>query len=125
MVRKGLTWGMFIRNYLLEHGEAYINELLGAYNMYLASMGYKPIKYSTMRKYVWILRKLGLVKVTRIQPPTEEMKQLQPRIYIAIVEGKEDDPAWYNPQVAYNPEWGLGSARYVRKGVKFFEEKKE
>ena len=121
MVRKVKTWGLFVRDFLLRKKEAYTEQIWREYNLYLARNGYPPVKYSTMRKYMWILRKLGLIELSRVEQVGDPLGHLQPRFYLKIVEGKENDPAWYNPQVAYNPEWGLGSLRYKRKGTKFFE----
>lgn len=118
MTRKLKTWGVFVRDYLLNKGEAYIQEIWRAYNLYLMQNGYRSIEYPTMRKYIWILRKLGLITNTRIEYHEDPHGYLSPRVFIKIVEGKENDEAWYNPQKAYNPEWALGSRRYVRKTKK-------
>jgi len=64
-------------------------------------------KYSSFRRYFYILKKLGLIEFTREE--TGENPQLQPRRYYTVVEEFSDlDDAWRKPQVVLYPEtvWG-------------------
>ena len=63
------TTGEFIRDYLQEKGEAYIHETWMAFQDDLRERGLEWWgKYSSFRRYFYILKKLGLIEFTREEP---------------------------------------------------------
>jgi len=102
------TTGEFIRDYLQKEGEAYIHETWMAFQDDLREYGLEWWgKYSSFRRYFYILKKLGLIEFTREEP--SEKPQLQPRRYYRVVPEYSDlKRAWRKPQVVMYPEtvWG-------------------
>jgi len=102
------TTGEFIRSYLQKKGEAYIHETWMAFQDDLRKYGLEWWgKYSSFRRYFYILKKLGLIEFTHEKP--SEKPQLQPRRYYKVVERYAGlDEVWTKPQVVMYPEtvWG-------------------
>ncbi len=97
--------GMAIREFLLKVGEAY------PYWFYRCFKKVKPsTSYQSVARYFYILRRLGLIEPTRVEPSRSRF----PRHYFRIVPGREDDPAWFHPQEVLYPETALGARRYSR-----------
>jgi len=67
-------------------------------------MGYKPPSYNSVRKMVYVLHKLGLIRKTR-ERAVKGYPTAFPRTYYEVTPGREGDPAWRNPYAAlYYPE---------------------
>lgn len=118
-MRKIITWGMWIRKYLLKKGSDYINNIYREYNKFIASNGYKPIKYSTFHFYIRVLESLNLVKTDRLGKPPQPW--LKPRRYVRINPDKVKSILWYNPLEAYWKKMGYGEkvgSRYYQKREK-------
>ena len=99
--------GLSIREYLLTLGEGY------PYGFYRCFKKVKPsVSYESVRRYFYILKKLGLIEHVGARPSSRGYE----RHYYRIVPGREDDPLWFHPQEALYPETRLGAKRYVRKG---------
>ena len=63
------TTGEFIRDYLQEKGEAYIHETWMAFQDDLREHGLEWWgKYSSFRRYFYILKRLGLIEFVRKEP---------------------------------------------------------
>jgi hypothetical protein len=110
--------GLFIREYLLEHGEAYPQEIWRALKEKRKSLG---IAYGTVRSfhlnYIYVLKKLGLIQPVRREKVNPKWF---PRTYYRIVPGMEDSPLWSAPQIALDPRRGKPSIRrkYARERKK-------
>jgi DNA-binding PadR family transcriptional regulator len=88
---------MFIRDYLLSHGEGYIHEIYRAFREWLKAENYVKLpSYQSFRTYFWRLRRLGLIEFVRDEPSGNPFLKA-PRKYYRIVPGKENDEGWINP----------------------------
>ena len=95
---------LFIRDYLLEHGEGYIHEVYRSFREWLKSEGYTRFpSYQSFRTYFWRLRNLGLIEFVREEPSSNPVLKA-PRRYYRIVPGMENDVRWINPFRAIYPE---------------------
>jgi len=105
--------GLAIREYLQYVGEGY------PYEFYVCFKKVKPTtSYASVRRYFYILKKLGLIEPVRTEPSS---KGGFPRTYYRIV--IYDDPRWFAPQEALYPETRLGKKRYEKyKMAKVVEE---
>ena len=91
---------LFIRDYLLEHGEGYAQEMWR--ELKKAREGRNVCTYDSFkRNYVYILKKLGLIEETR-REPVPGQPNWHERRYYRIVPGREDlTDEWTNPQKAW------------------------
>lgn len=105
--------GLFIRDYLLKHGEAYAQEIWRALKVARKSVGLSACTYQSFRtNYIYVLKKLGLIEPVR----TERVRKgWFRRVYYRIVPGRENDPRWGCPQGALDPRRKLGSKKYKHK----------
>jgi hypothetical protein len=104
-VLKERTTGLAIREFLQEEGEAGPNDFFKVFRRVKESTSYPSV-----RRYFWILKKLGLIEPTRrVMGQGTIAKQLY-----RIVPGAEADPRWDHPQIALYPETALGRAKYGR-----------
>jgi len=69
--------------------------------------------YSSVRRYFYILEKLGLIEFVREEP--SKRPKLAPRRYYKLIIGREDHPAWAHVQVVTHPGTRFGGARYAGK----------
>ena len=107
---EGLT-GSAISEFLRQVGEGSPNDFLKAFRKVK-----KKTSYGSVRRYFWILKKLGLIEPTR----RELGRVVIPKQLYRIVPGMEHDPRWSAPQVALYPGTRFGGARYKkakRKGL--------
>jgi hypothetical protein len=93
---------LFIRSYLKENGEAYIQQMWNAYRKHCLKNSYKPPSRQSFGNYVWMLRKLELIKFAR----QEEGLKGTLRHYFKLNPEKMEDEAWLDPLKA------LGLRRY-------------
>jgi len=95
--------GMAIREYLLQVG-------VGCpYEFYKCFKKVKPnTSYGSVVRYFWMLKKLGLIEVVG----TEDRGYGIPRKLYRLVPGREDDPAWFRPQIVMYPQTKWGRKRY-------------
>lgn len=92
--------GYAVRDYFLERGEGYASEFLREWRK---QTNRKPSAASISRLF-WILRQLDLIEKVRDEPSGRG----RPRAIYRIFPGRENDPAWFNPQAALLPETALG-----------------
>jgi len=85
------------------------------YDFYKEFRGVKPTtSYNSVRRYFYILRKLGLIEFVTTAP--SEKGGFPKRLYW-VVPGMEEDPRWAYPQIALYPITGFGGRhgrRYKR-----------
>jgi len=120
-VKRGwiLPTGIFIRDYLLEHKEAYVQEIWRALKEARKKANIHYGSYQSFRvNYIYVLKKLGLIRPVR-KEKAENPKWFD-RTYYEIVPGREMDPRWAHPQTALNPIRGgspyrRGYARAAKK----------
>lgn len=102
--------GELIRGHLLDKGESYPKEVYTYLNEFIdtleSSTGkpYEKPSYMSVRKYLYVLKELGLITFTR-EKPVRNYPTAFHRRYFRIVPGMETDPRWRNPYTAkYYPE---------------------
>jgi hypothetical protein len=102
-VLKETLTGLAIREFLSQVGEGAPNDF------YREFRKVKPTtSYDSVRRYFYILKRLGLIEPTR----TEKGKAPIPRQLYRIVPGMEGAPEWMAPQIAMYPETKWGRRRY-------------
>ena len=110
-VLKEITTGIFIRNFLIEHGEGYGMEIWRALKEARGSI--KVCSYqSFVSNYIWVLKQLGLIEKVRTEPASNP--KFFARTYYRITPGKEKSLKWSQPQKSLNPNRALGSKRYKK-----------
>jgi Cdc6-like AAA superfamily ATPase len=89
----GKRTSLFIKSYLKEKGEAYVQEIWNAYRKHCLRNGYRPPSRQSFGNYVWMLKKLGLIEFVR------EEKGLKGtvRCYYKLNPSKIKDEAWNDP----------------------------
>jgi len=106
-VKRGwlMPTGIFIRDYLIVHRRGYSQQIWRALKAERAKAGIYYGTYQSFRvNYIYVLKKLGLIR------PVRKEKAKNPkwfdRTYYEIVPGREKDPRWAHPQIAFNPMRG-------------------
>jgi len=97
--------GLAIREYLLAVGEGSPNDFLKEFRKVK-----KKTSYASVRRYFYILKRLGLIEFTR----RVWGKGRIPKSLYRIVPGQEDSPFWIHPQVALYPDTRWGARRYEK-----------
>jgi hypothetical protein len=97
--------GLAIREYLLAVREGCPNDFYKEFRKVKAKTS-----YGSVRRYFYILKKLGLIEPTR----REWGRGTIPKQLYRIVPGMEDSPLWSAPQVALYPATRFGGARYTK-----------
>ena len=94
---------IMIRNILLNRGQASPYEVWQTIKRRCEEAGYRPPTYLSIATAFWILRKLGLIELTK-RAPSSKRGWLK-RSLFRIVPGKENAREWENPRLAlYDPE---------------------
>jgi len=96
---------MAIREYLLAVGEAGPNDFYKEFRKVK-----KKTSYDSVRRYFYILKRLGLIEPTRRVPGRGPI----PKQLYRIVPGMEDAPEWRAPQIELYPATRFGGARYAK-----------
>jgi len=109
------TTGSFIRDYLLEKGEACVYEVWDAFRRRLKEMGVEWWgSYDSFRRYFYMLARLNLIRFVREGPSSRPW--LHPKRYYAVVPENADlIEAWNAPQVVLYPATVYGKRRYRKK----------
>ncbi|MDI6884800.1 MAG: hypothetical protein QMD22_00330 [archaeon] len=107
--------GLFIRDYLLDHGEGYAMQIWRALKEKRGSK--KVCSYSSfVANYIWILRQLGLIEKVRTEAARN--RAYYDRVYYRITPGKEQSQEWNAPQKTLDPRRALGSKKYRKEKPK-------
>jgi len=101
------TTGEWIREYLTKVKEDYIFSIWKQYKQEMKKGGYKYASYATFRRYVWILKKLGLIEFIRKEKSVHG-KRILYKHYYKLNESKISSDMWYNPQAVIYSETRLG-----------------
>jgi len=88
-----------IRGLLISRREAYPREIYHYLKAEITEMGYKPPSYNSVRKMIYVLEKMGLIRFVR-EEPVAEFPTAFKRRYYEVTPGREEDPAWRNPYAA-------------------------
>jgi len=88
-----------IRGLLISRREAYPREIYRYLKAEISRMGYKPPSYNSVRKMIYVLEKMGLIRFVREEPVAEFPTAFERRYY-EVTPGREEDPAWRNPYAA-------------------------
>jgi len=100
---------LFIRDYLLKHGEGYVQEIWR--ELKKARGGLHVGSYENFKtNYIYVLKKLGLIEEVRREPVPGQPKWYMRRYY-RIVPGKESAEEWVNPQKV----WKLKQYGYYKR----------
>jgi DNA-binding PadR family transcriptional regulator len=100
---------LFIRDYLLEHGEACPYDIVKALRGEKEKEEKRRVSYQNIRNYFYLLRKLGLIEPSgRVEPSSKPF--LQPKIFYRLTKkGLSTDPEsleWLDPHRAlYRESW--------------------
>jgi hypothetical protein len=101
-----LGTGAAIREYLK------VVRVASPYEFYKEFRKIKPrTSYNSIRKYFYIARKLGLIRLVDIEPSSR--RGFMKRLY-ELTPGSEFDPRWEYLQIAYYPITGFGGKRGKR-----------
>jgi len=84
---------------LIARRESYPREIYHYLKAEISRMGYKPPTYNSVRKMIYILEELGLIRFVR-EEPVAELPTAFKRRYYEVTPGKEGHPAWRNPYAA-------------------------
>jgi len=84
---------LFIRSYLKENVEAYIQQMWNAYRRFCLKNGYRPPSRQSFGNYIWMLRKLGLIEFVREEKGLKKTL----RRYYKLNSNKINDRIWNNP----------------------------
>lgn len=95
--------GHFIRDYLIEKGEAYVYEIYRAYRDWCRKNKIHGISYEGMRAYIYALKKLGLIELSRIEGGVGKLAH---RHYYRVVKDRIYDEMWNNIMKAYRERKG-------------------
>jgi len=92
--------GRFIQGFLKEKGQAYIKEMWQGWADFCdraekVDAHFKKGDYATMRVYVWLLKKLGLIRL--VKRVASVRKGFFERSIYAMNPKKISDPAWTRP----------------------------
>jgi len=98
--------GRFIKGYLLEKGSAYVKEVWESWSDFVdraetIDVHFKRGDYATMRTYLWLLKRLGLIRLVR-KVPSIRKGYFERNVY-AVNPRKVDDPAWLRPLQSLYP----------------------
>jgi len=89
----GKRTSLFIREFLKENKEAYIQQMWNGYKKYCIKNGYKPPSRQSFGNYIWMLKKLELIEFVR----EEKGMKGTVRHYFRINQDKIDDEGWKDP----------------------------
>lgn len=94
----------WIRSYLLMFGEGNPYSMWKEYKEFCELLGVRPGSYLSFARYMWILKKLGLITVSR-REPTKGI----PKTYYRINRMSIDSPLWRRPEQSLYPsvDWKL------------------
>lgn len=116
------SWGVYIKDYLLTEAsnqEDYVFSIYKHYNQHLKDNNYKQISFSSFVGYIWLLVKLGGIRLTRTEPAhvTSESPDIADylytvdkppkmhlggtRHYYEVVPGTENEGYWHSPRLKW------------------------
>jgi len=101
--------GIFIRRYLVEHGEGSPSDVFRE----LRKVRPKA-SYANTRRYFYILRELGLIEFSRLEKGRGLWMKRLYRLTRRGLELPEMAPEWMAPQVELYPATRWGGRRYPR-----------
>jgi len=92
--------GFWIKNHLLEVGEDYTRRMYERYLQFIEiaeqyGIKFKKPRYHSFINYILALRRLDLIRISRITPPVK--KFAKPRRYYTVNPAKIDSPEWDRP----------------------------
>ena len=105
---KGPTVGLFIRDYLLEHGPSSAHDIWKAWKEIRKKAGRKaPTYQSFYHNYIWRLKQMGLIReVGRIRKGGGFKRVV---VLLDVVPERINDPAWLSVQGFYAEYRGYGT----------------
>jgi len=100
---KKTSIALFIRDHLTKVGEASIYDIYTEYKKDSDIRGYKPVRYSSVRVIVYVLRKVGVIKNTKDESPMHKWT-MHDRRFIKLVKGQEGQIVWDDVWKYYHTE---------------------
>jgi len=104
---KKIRLGLFIRDYLMQKGEAYPYEIFRAYREEQKKHGWKKSSYHSFWRYFYILRELGLIRRSGKTKKGKYENTLE-QVYYRAVKRRINSPLWKTPQKKLWESAGLG-----------------
>jgi len=97
-----ISTGRWIRYHLTEEvAEDYVYRMWKAFEAVKKEAGQKEATYYNFTRYIWVLKELQLVEVSRKEPSDFPNRD---RSYYRVLPGGIEDPAWEDPQGALLPK---------------------
>lgn len=97
-----ISTGRWIRFHLTkEVAEDYVYRMWKAFEELKKKVGQKEATYYNFRRYIWTLKELQLVELSRTEPSRFQNRD---RRYYRVMPGGLEDPAWEDPQGALFPK---------------------
>ncbi|MEM1522291.1 MAG: hypothetical protein QXU69_04655 [Thermofilaceae archaeon] len=95
----------WIRGYLLMFGSGYPYGMWREYRVFAERLGINPGSYTSFARYIWILKRLGLIVPIRVEPRPRGL----PRTYYSVAPGMEGSPIWRRPEQHMYPsvDWTI------------------
>ena len=94
MPKRKTSLSEHIRDYLNNHGTAYVSELRRAYCDHCENEEYDAPSYDSVRSTIWELKQLGLIEPSHTEP---SKGGLQPRQYYRLAPGAMGED-WSDPR---------------------------
>ena len=91
--------GEWVRGYLLTFKEGYSYEMWKEYTQFAGYLGINPGTYICFKRYMWILKKLGLIRLVRRERVVRGFR----KSFYAIAPGMENSPIWRRPEQTMYP----------------------
>jgi len=98
-----ISTARWIRYHLTkEVQEDYVWQMWKAYEELKKEAGQKSATYNNFKRYIWVLKELELVEMSRTEPSEGNLRT--ERHYYRVRPGGLEDPAWEDPQGALLPK---------------------
>jgi len=93
--------GVWIRKHLLDVGEDYVYRMYQRYSYFMSIANLEDVDKHSFFTYIWLLRHLGLIELTKTVPMDKEPTGIRFKNYYTVVEEKRDNEAWEDPWMIY------------------------
>lgn len=115
--------GFWIKGHLQDVGEDYVYSMYERYSYFMSIANLEDVDKHSFFTYVWLLRHLGLIELTRREAMDKKPRGIRFRDYHSIVEEKKNDITWEDPWMIYRYNLPLEEA--IEKWKKEYPERLE
>jgi len=95
MPKRKKSLSEFVRDYLDQHGTAYVAEMHRAHAEFCEKHGYPPTSYEGVRGTIWTLKQLGLIEQSHSEPVAGG--NIEPRNHYRLTPGALESD-WSDPR---------------------------